>query len=122
MDPSDLSVVADCLFRAFEELDNDTIRDLCHPEARFWSSASGLEVDLEQLVNHLPVLREVMGVHRYEDVRRMVANDGFVEQHAVRSTRPTGESIDLEVCVVARTDGAGKIVRLDEYVATPMSL
>lgn len=118
----DLSQVADRLFGAFEELDDDTIRDVCHPDSRFWSSASGREVILDQLIEYLPVLHESLGAHRYEDVRRMVATDGFVEQHAVRSTRPTGEALDVEVCVVARTDGTGKIVRLDEYVATPTSL
>lgn len=115
MNDTELASVADRLFRAFEEHDADGLRDLCAPDARFWSSASG-ESDVEQLIAALPGMRATIGDHRYEDVRRLIAPDGFVEQHAVRSTLPGGKLLDVQVCVVVRVDEANRIVRLDEYV------
>ena len=122
MNDSELSNTADRLFKAFEEHDFDTVRELCDPEARFWSSIAGRESSVEELLAYLPSVRERIGAHRYTDVRRLVAPDGFVEQHLVRSTKPDGEALEMEVCVVVRTDEEGKIVRLDEYVAAPVNL
>ena len=119
---SELSNIADQLFKAFEKQDVGTLRDLCDPDARFWSSATNAESSLDELASYLPMMRATIGAHRYEDVRRLVAPDGFVEQHAVRSTRPDGEPIDIQACVVVHTDEAGKIVRVDEYVAGRVDL
>jgi ketosteroid isomerase-like protein len=119
---SELSNVADQLFKAFEKHDADTLRELCDPEARFWSNATNAELSLDELLAYLPMMRKTIGAHHYDDVRRLVAPDGFVEQHAVRSIRPDGEPLDLQACVVVRTDEEGKIVRLDEYVAGRVDL
>jgi len=114
---SELSNIADRLFRAFEQQDTDTVRELCAPEARFWSSATKRESTLDELVASLPHVRKAIGDYRYEEVRRLIAPDGFVEQHAVRSTRPDGRPLDIEVCVVVRVDEDRRIDRLDEYIA-----
>ena len=116
MNDSELSNLADRLFRAFEDHDAETLRELCAPDARFWSSSTKHESGLEDLIAALPAVRKAIGDHRYEEVRRLIAPDGFVEQHAVRSTRPDGRPIDAEVCVVVRVDEDRRIVRLDEYL------
>ena len=70
----------------------------------------------------LPALRDVIGVHRYEDVRRTIGDDTVVEEHAVRSTTPAGKDLDLAACVVIRVDDDGQIVGLHEYVGpTPLT-
>lgn len=113
---SELSNIADRLFKAFVDHDADTLRELCAPEARFWSSARGVESDLEEMISSLGGMRAMIGDHRYEEVRRMIAPDGFVEQHVVRSTLPSGKPLELEVCVVVRVDEDDRVVRLDEYI------
>ena len=120
MNESELGNTAERLFQAFVEQDADTLRELCVPDARFWSSTRGTESTLDELIESLPAMRARIGKHRYEDVRRLVAPDGFVEQHRVRSKLPNGDALDLEACVVVRTDEEGRIVRLDEYVAQPL--
>ena len=117
MNDSELSNVADRLFKAFVDNDGAALRDLCDPEARFWSSAFGTEIGLEEMIAALPGMRKSIGKHRYEDVRRMIAPDGFVEEHAVRSKLPSGDQLDMQACVVVHTDNESRIVRLDEYVA-----
>jgi hypothetical protein len=47
---SELSNVADRLFKAFVDKDGKTLRELCDPEARFWSSAVGSELSLDELI------------------------------------------------------------------------
>lgn len=117
MNDSELSNVADRLFKAFVDHDGETLRELCDPDARFWSSAFGSELTLDEMISALPGMRKAIGKHHYEDVRRMIAPDGFVEEHAVRSTLPSGEALDVQACVVVHTDETLRIVRLDEYVA-----
>ena len=119
MNDTELSNIADRLFQAFVDHDADALRDLCDPEARFWSSATGSEISLDEVIASLPGMQKAIGKHRYEDVRRMIAPDGFVEEHAVRSTRPSGEALDIQACVVVHTDDSLRIVRLDEYIAGP---
>lgn len=117
MNDSELSNIADRLFQAFVDRDGKTLRELCDPEARFWSSAVGSELSLDELIATLPEMRKAIGKHHYDDVRRMIAPDGFVEEHAVRSTLPNGEPLDMQACVVVHVDESLRIVRLDEYVA-----
>ncbi|HVM53669.1 MAG TPA: nuclear transport factor 2 family protein [Acidimicrobiales bacterium] len=117
MNDSELGNIADRLFRAFEKHDAKTLRELCAPHARFWSSATKRESDIEELIEALPGMKAAIGKHRYEEVRRMVAPDGFVEQHRVRATRPDGKDVDIEACVVVRVDEDDRIVRLDEYLS-----
>ena len=119
MNDSELSNTADRLFQAFAAHDGDTLRELCVPDARFWASTRNVESSLDEVIASLPAMRGRIGQHRYEDVRRLVAPDGFVEQHVVRSTLPDGKPLEIEACVVVRTDEDGRIVRLDEYVAAP---
>lgn len=113
---SELSNIADRLFKAFVDHDAETLREVCSPEARFWSSAQGAESDLEQMIGSLAGMQAMIGKHRYEEVRRLVAPNGFVEQHRVRSTLPNGKELDLDVCVVVRVDEDDRVVRLDEYI------
>lgn len=116
MNETELSGVAERLFQAFVDHDPDTVRALCAPDARFWQAGRG-ESDLEATLAGIPSMAARIGDHRYEQVRRLVAPDGFVEQHRVRSTLPDGSELDLEACVVVRVDDAGLVIRLDEYVA-----
>lgn len=116
MNDSELGSVADRLFKAFVDHDADALRDLCADHARFWSSATKRESDVEEVIANLPAMRGAIGDHRYEEVRRLIAPDGFVEQHRVRSTRPDGTALDIEACVVVRVDEDDMIVRVDEYL------
>ena len=67
-------------------------------------------------VPYLRSMRATTGPWEYLDVRRLVTNDGFCEQHVVRFHGPDGGTSDYDVCAVGRIDSDGRMTRLDEYV------
>ena len=111
--------IADQLFGAFVEHDYERARALLAPGFRGWGNLHGQEMDADAFLGILPVMLQQVGRHRYDDVRRMVTGDGFVEQHRVWVTPPDGRDLDFgDACVVARLDDEGRVVRLDEYIDT----
>jgi ketosteroid isomerase-like protein len=119
MDADQVDKVADELFGAFMAHDYDAIRALCAPEARAWSNVNGTEQDIEGLIAFMPLMKGAIGAHSYGNVRRLVVDGGFVEQHGVTTVQPDGTELDLgDVCVVVRLDADGKVTRVDEYLDT----
>ncbi|MFV0309434.1 MAG: nuclear transport factor 2 family protein [Desertimonas sp.] len=114
-DAAAIDGLAERLFRAFEANDAATIGDCCDPAAVF--SKNGVSSGpLAELLPKLGRLRERFGDHRYVDVRRSIFDGGFVEEHRVMSTLPSGEPLDVVACVVGRVNGAGRVIELAEYV------
>ena len=84
--------------------------------AVFWQNVDGGERDVEQVIRYTGKLRRTGGFS-YADVRRLVAPDGFCEQHTVRFHDAAGTTTaEYAVCVVGRVDETGLITRLDEYL------
>ncbi|MGH2685217.1 MAG: nuclear transport factor 2 family protein [Actinomycetota bacterium] len=111
--------VAEELFAAFVAHDYEAARKLLADDFRGWGNAHDQEMDADAFLGLLPVMRQQIGLHRYEDVRRMVTGVGFVEQHRVRATLADGRELDFgDACVVARLDGNGLVERIDEYIDT----
>ena len=119
MDDKAMNDLGDALFRAFESDDMARLNELLADDFVAWSNASGAESDKAALLGSLKGLRSVLAQHRYENVRRIIGPDGFVEQHEVRGSRPDGQAVDLgDVCVVVRVTPNGRVRRLDEYLDT----
>ncbi|GEL25343.1 hypothetical protein PSU4_42970 [Pseudonocardia sulfidoxydans NBRC 16205] len=108
---------ADTFFAAAAAGDWDGMRAAVAEDAVFWQNVDGTERGVEQVIRYTGKLRRTGGF-TYTDVRRLVADDGFCEQHTVRFHDADGTTTaEYAVCVVARVDGAGLITRLDEYLA-----
>jgi len=116
MDAAALNAVADRLFDAFVAHDYDAVIEMMAPDAVVVQNGNSMVLD-EALAMIRSVV-EIIGQHRYEEVRRVVGDNAIVEEHRVRSTTPGGVELDLSACVVVRLDNDGKIVSLDEYVDT----
>ena len=114
-DRSRLDDLADRLFRAFEDNDADTIAQCCAEDASF-SQNGGPATSIGTLLPSFASLKERIGQHRYTEVRRGLFDDGFVEEHTVETTLPDGTDVRLRACVVARVDGEGKLIELNEYL------
>ncbi len=117
MSTHDVDLLAERLFRAFEDNDAATIESLCEPDARF--RQNGQEPRL--IVDLLPgfaKLSERIGHHKYTEVRREIFDGGFVEEHRAVSTMPDGAPMAVWACVVGRVGESGKLVDLHEYLDT----
>ena len=116
MDAAALDDLADRLFDAFVAHDLDSVAAMMAPDAVIVQN--GNRSTFVEARAWLATISQVIGDHRYEEVRRVTGDDVIVEEHQVRSTTPAGKQLDLAACVVVRVDGAGLITSLDEYVDT----
>jgi len=106
--------IADRLFSAIEAGDIDAVRGLYAPDAVIWHNYDETEQTPDQNLVILQWVVDHLGDRRYEDVRRYVTDDGFVQQHVLRFTRD-GDRYGIPACLVVRCEGE-HITRIDEYL------
>lgn len=107
-----IDAIADAFFDAFVRQDADVLETLYAPDL-VMCSPSGQRSGAE----HLRLIRE--GVIAFEDlhydeIRRDVFENGFVQQHIVCCTLPSGAEMRKPACIVVHVDG-GRIIGFDQY-------
>jgi ketosteroid isomerase-like protein len=96
------------------EGDLDGVRAMYAPDAVVWHNTDGVEQSVEENLRVLRWATSRIAGFRYEDVRRTATAGGFIEQHVLRGTAPSGEELRVPACIVC-TVHDGRIARLDEY-------
>jgi ketosteroid isomerase-like protein len=100
---------------AIEAKDVDTVRQCYAPKARIWHNVDGKVQSVEENIRGVYWIHKVLGNVRYEIRQRLAIPGGFVQQHVLRGTLPSGESFAMPACVVCLVEN-GRIVSLDEYL------
>ncbi len=101
-------------FRLATAQDWDALGAMFNVDAKVSQPGSG-DMSVDGLMANLRGISAAGIRSSYENVRRVVGSDGVVEQHDVRLVRPDGVEVVVDICVVARFDDAGLIIRMDEY-------
>jgi ketosteroid isomerase-like protein len=107
--------VAQRLFEAIPKGDLEAVRELYAPDAQIWHNHDGIVQDPAANLQVLGWVVKNIGGIRYEEVRRQPTPIGFVQQHVMRGTLPSGKAFELAACIVC-TVVDGRITRLDEYL------
>ncbi len=111
----DALALGDRLFEAIGRGDLGAVREIYAPHIKVWHNFDRVEQTLEENLRVLAwVVKNVAGL-RYEQVRREPTESGFVQQHVLRGSSPSGEALEIAACVVCRVEG-GRITRIDEYL------
>lgn len=115
-----IAALADRLFAAIGAGDADGLRALYHEDAAVWHNYDDTEQTREQSLRLLGWLGREAGPLRYVDVRRIVLDDGFVQQHVVELGGPyAGIRMPAMLRVFC---GDNTIDRIEEYVdPTPLN-
>jgi len=111
--PLDLSL--DQTFAAAEAGDWDRFRSMFADDAILRQNV-GSEQTIDQAMKTLPLFTSDGTTLRYENVRRVHGESSITEMHDTVFTKPDGQRISLDICVVAQFNTDGKIVRIDEYL------
>ena len=109
------SETAERFFSALADGHLERLREACAPDATTWNN---LRDEVRSLEDSLPAyarLKSRVPDLHFEDVRRRDLHDGFVEQHTLCGTAPSGERLRVIGCFVGAVEG-GRITRLEEYV------
>jgi uncharacterized protein len=116
VDPDQIAQLADRLIAAIQSRDVDAIRnDIYAPDVRIWHNTDEQEQTLDENVRVLKWIGRNVTDLRYEDVRRQITANGFVQQHALCGTTVGGVELRIAACLVVGV-ADGRIVRIDEYV------
>jgi ketosteroid isomerase-like protein len=108
--------LADKLFAAIDANDLEMLRrDVYSPDVVVWHNNDEHEQLLDENLRVLDWLHRKVAGKRYEDVRRQATQFGFVEQHVLRGTAPSGGQLNVLACLVVTIEGE-RIVRIDEYL------
>jgi ketosteroid isomerase-like protein len=107
--------VAERLFAAIMAGDIEAARACYADDVVIWHNNDGLTQTRDENLRTLRwVVKNVAGL-RYEEVRRQATDTGFIQQHVLRGTAPSGKALEVPACIVC-TVVDGKITRLDEYL------
>ncbi len=107
--------LANRFFDALLAGDGATLDAVFAPEALFWQNFAGREIPKSEFLPGFASLAARVPDLHFEDVRRTGTPTGFVEQHTLAGTAPSGEPFAIRGCFVV-TVREGRITRLNEYL------
>jgi ketosteroid isomerase-like protein len=107
--------LADRFFAAIPKGDVATLRALYAPDAVIWHNHDGKAQSVDENLSVLAWVARNIRDMRYEDVRRQITPTGWVQQHVLRGTAPSGKPLEIAACIVFSV-AAGRVTRLDEYL------
>jgi ketosteroid isomerase-like protein len=111
----DILAIADRLFRAIEQGDVATLRELYSPDIKVWHNFDQREQNIDENLATLEWLMARLTNRRYDVSRRDVIDGGFLQLHVLRGTTRSGADFALPAAIVVSvTDG--KVTRIDEYL------
>lgn len=94
--------------------DADGVTALYDDEFFAWRNIDQKKLTRKNAVKILSFMGQLKNL-RYDDVRVTETESGFVQQHIVRCETPSGDPVEVHVCMVG-TVRNGKIVQIDEYM------
>jgi ketosteroid isomerase-like protein len=114
IDNDDTMRVATRLFEAVEKGDLKTLEACYSRDAVLRMHAAGADLGRSQILELVSSLSAAIPDFRYDQVRQSVTDTGFVRQHTMVGTSPTGAPFEVPVCCVGRLLD-GQVQLLEEY-------
>ena len=117
MTDNEILDLAERFFVAIQAGDVATVHELYSPDVKVWHNFDQIEQGRDLNVAVLKwITRNVEGL-RYEEIRREVLRDGFLQQHVLRGTAPDGSALEVPAALRIYCED-GVITRLEEYLDT----
>ena len=95
--------------------DVDGVEALYSDDMTAWRNSDGRTLRKAQALKVVRILSGNLKDLRYENIRVTPTVDGYVQQHTMKCTAPSGEAVEAHVCMVA-TIVDGKIHHVSEYM------
>ena len=117
MTPEEIDALANRFFEAIMAGDVDTVRRCYAADAVVWHNYDKVDQPRADNLRVLAWLCQHVDGLRYEEIRRIVLPDGFVQQHVLRGTTAGGAALEVPAMMRVFVGGDG-ITRLEEYLDT----
>ena len=115
MTPAEIDALADRMFAAIEAGDVDTVRSIYADDVTVWHNFDDADQNREQNLRTLGWMHAHVTGLRYTDVRRLVLDHGFVQQHVLKATARNGVEMSIPAMLHIHCAG-GRITRVEEYL------
>lgn len=101
--------------RALNEKDEAAIRRIYSPDVRIWHNFDDKYQTIDENLRGMYwIHKRLSGIH-YDVVRLVELPDGYLQEHVLRGTLPSGEAFAMPACVIC-TVKDGRVVSLREYL------
>jgi uncharacterized protein len=117
MTPEEIVSLADRFFAAIEAGDVADVEQCYADDAVVWHNFDQYDQPRGENLKVLAWMVAHLNDRRYEEVRRIVVDGGFVQQHVLRGTTASGDRLELPAMVRVYCNG-GKVRRVEEYLDT----
>ena len=115
MNAADIDTLADRIFAAIEAGDVEAVRGIYADDVTVWHNFDQVDQTREQNLHTLGWMHAHASGLRYTDVRRLVLDHGFVQQHVLRATARDGTEMAIPAMLNVHCSG-GRITRIEEYL------
>lgn len=109
-----MTEIADQLFGSVMAGDVDAVRALYTPDTKVWHNFDNHEQTRDENLQLLTWITANWSNFRYEDVRRLAIDGGFIQQHVMKGEGPDGKPFESPAVLFVFV-GDGKITRIEEY-------
>lgn len=76
----------------------------------------GPEQHIDEAMKTMPLLTAGGTTVRFENVRRFFGPNSATEMHDAVFTKPDGQVVRIDICLVVQFNDDGKVIRSDEYM------
>jgi uncharacterized protein len=115
MSSTDIEALATAFFDAVEAGDLDKVRAMYAPDVVVWHNFDRRAQTLDENLRVLRWMVANVSERRYQDIRRIVLDDGFVQQHVLTGIAPSGDRLDVPAMMRVWVED-GCVTRIDEYL------
>lgn len=115
MTPAEIDALADRIFAAIEAGDVEAVRAIYADDVEVWHNFDMVTQTREENLRTLGWMHAHAQDLRYTEVRRIVLDHGFVQQHVLRATAPNGTAMAIPAMLHVHCAG-GRITRIEEYL------
>jgi nicotinamidase-related amidase len=113
-DPARFDELANRLFTALREGEYETAATCFSTQATLWINGQ-FRGPVSVVLPEMKAQGSPVGPHTHEEIRRLFAKGGFVEQHVARWRGSDGQARELAVCAVVQVGSDGLVTRFEEY-------
>lgn len=117
MQPKEMEALADRLMGAIEAGDIDTIKTCYTPDVAIWHNFDEIDQSLEDNLKVMHWMARHLLDKTYTIQSRRYFADGWVQQHVLTGTTPSGAAFRMPACLIC-TVRDGRVSRLEEYLDT----
>ena len=114
---NDALAVAERFMAALNIADADGVRAVYAPDARIWHNFDDKLQPVEENIKSMHWMHSRLKDLNYDVQVRIPLSDGFLQEHILRGTLPSGEAFALHACAICKVED-GRITQLREYLDT----